>query len=401
MSDAGGCGFDFPRGPVPVTEPYVMNAVEVQMSIVRGMDPTISPLARTRGSTASAVRTALERAVLPALENGPCLVAFSGGLDSSTVLAAAAAAARAHGLPLPIPATNRFPEDPTADESRWQDMVVCQLGLDDWVKLDLADELDLVGPYASSGLLRHGVVWPPNAHFLAPLAAQAAGGTLLTGIGGDELFTPSATRGAWVLARQISPRRTDVLEVARVLAPARVKRRWIRARFDAPEWLTPRGRRMWTEALSIDISKEPLWWGRSVVDDWWRSRSRLGVVASVAAIAGSDARVMHPFMDPEFAAGLADAKWKTGFRRRSDAIEFVCGDALPRKLRERPDKTAFFTQFVNRHSRSFIDTWDGAGVDPELVDSDALRRVWHQPEVDARSYATLQAAWLATQSTRG
>src|SRR5215212_1324990 len=51
---------------------------------------------------------ALEEAVLPALTQPPCLVSFSGGRDSSSVLAAATRAARREGLPAPVPVTLRI-----------------------------------------------------------------------------------------------------------------------------------------------------------------------------------------------------------------------------------------------------------------------------------------------------
>jgi asparagine synthase (glutamine-hydrolysing) len=105
-------------------------------------------------------------------------------------------------------------------------------------------------------------------------------------------------------------------------------------------------------------------------------------------------------MDPGFAGAIAGARWRTGFRSRAAALELLCGGGVPRALRERTDKTAFFGPFVHRHSRAFIDGWDGGGVDPELVDPEALRRAWLQDEVDARSYPALQAAWLADQSNR-
>jgi asparagine synthase (glutamine-hydrolysing) len=78
-------------------------------------------------------------------------------------------------------------------------------------------------------------------------------------------------------------------------------------------------------------------------------------------------------------------------------MEFLCGDHMPRALRERTDKTAFFQPFIHRHSRAFIDRWNGTGVDTELVDPEALRRTWRADEVDARSYVALQAAWLGEQ----
>jgi hypothetical protein len=384
----------FPTYSVPDAGPYVMRGPEIATSLVRGADPAVPALPRIDADMQT-VRDALERAMLSGLQRPPCLVAFSGGLDSSTVLAVATTAARKHGLPLPIPVTNRFPEVPDADESSWQEMVVSHLGLEEWVRLEIRDELDLVGPVAAPHLLAHGVLFPANAHFLTPLSAPAAGGTLLTGIGGDELFTPSSPRGVWVLARKTGPRRTDVIEIARVLSPPVLKRRRLRRRFNPPTWLTRAGRRLWVESLASDISREPLWWGRSVVDDWWRSRARVGVTRSVQATAADSVVLEHPFMDPAFAGALAGARWQTGFRRRSEAIEFVAGDSVPVALRERPDKTAFFGPFFNRHSRAFAEAWDGTGVDPDLVDVEALRHCWQQAEVDARSYLSLQSAWLA------
>jgi asparagine synthase (glutamine-hydrolysing) len=96
----------------------------------------------------------LDAAILPALRHGPCLVSFSGGRDSSAVLAAAVAVARREGLPEPVPVTLRAPHAPRADESAWQERVVGHLGLGDWVRLDAGDELDAVGPHARRALTR-------------------------------------------------------------------------------------------------------------------------------------------------------------------------------------------------------------------------------------------------------
>jgi hypothetical protein len=74
---------------------------------------------------------------------------------------------------------------------------------------------------------------------------------------------------------------------------------------------------------------------------------------------------------------------------------------LPVAVRERSDKAAFFAPFINRHSRNFITAWDGTGVDEGLVEVAALRACWSADRVDARSYALLQAAWLATAGSVG
>ena len=66
--------------------------------------------------------------------------------------------------------------------------MVAHLGLADWQRIEITEELDLVGPVAAAMLRRHGLLWPPNVHFLFPLLKAARGGALLTGVGGDQLF---------------------------------------------------------------------------------------------------------------------------------------------------------------------------------------------------------------------
>ena len=135
----------------------------------------------------------LEQAILPALQRSPCLVSFSGGRDSSAVLAAAAAIARREGLPAPVPATLRAPGAAESDEAAWQEKVIAHVGIEDWVRLEVHDELDVIGPHAARVLRAHGLLWPCNVHFHLPLFELARGGSLLTGIGGDELFSAAAT----------------------------------------------------------------------------------------------------------------------------------------------------------------------------------------------------------------
>ena len=61
------------------------------------------------GRPAGTALAALEAAIMPALLRSPCLVSFSGGRDSSAVLAVAARLARGAGLADPIPITIRVP----------------------------------------------------------------------------------------------------------------------------------------------------------------------------------------------------------------------------------------------------------------------------------------------------
>ena len=153
----------FPDGPVSehAGTPYVMRGIELATSLVAGADPTRAPLPRRHAAT-SELPAVLENVLLRSLQRPPCVVAFSGGRDSGGLLAAAAGAARRHGLPLPIPATYRFPGVRDADENAWQDMVVRHIDLEDWVRIDITDELDLVGP--------GGCATPASPR--APVAAQ-------------------------------------------------------------------------------------------------------------------------------------------------------------------------------------------------------------------------------------
>jgi asparagine synthase (glutamine-hydrolysing) len=142
--------------------PARLTELEVASGLVLGPDPA-TPALRLPEEPLHPVR-ALELALLPALLRPPCLVSFSGGRDSSVVLAVSARLARREGLDLPVPVTFRYPTAPETNESEWQEMIVRRLALPEWRCRDVGDELDLLGPVAQRVLLRHGVLYPPNVH---------------------------------------------------------------------------------------------------------------------------------------------------------------------------------------------------------------------------------------------
>lgn len=369
--------------------------MEACIGAVWGMDSLAPPLLASREHTP---RSAVEQAVRGRLARPPCAVAFSGGRDSSTVLAVAAAVARSHGLAPPIPVTNRFPLARTTDEGRWQEQVVRHLGLDDWVRLEWTDELDMLGPYGTRVLRRHGPLMPFNAHFLEPLLEYVRGGSLLTGIGGDELMAPSVRP---VLSRLLfagrRPRRRQVSELATEMAPRRL-RTWVMAR-EVPivgfRWLRPAARRHIARDYARDLARWPLRWDRSV-RMLWRCRHLQCIRSTLHALGQAhDVRVGSPFLEPEVLSAYALSAGRAGPPERGTALVELVGDLLPEEVLRRKQKAAFDAPFFNVHARRFARSWSGRGMDAQLVDAEQLAAEWRSAEPSPNSYTLLQQAWLA------
>ena len=340
---------------------------------------------------------ALERACMPALQRAPCLVSFSGGVDSSLVLAAATRAARREGLPLPIPATNRFPFAEGTDEAEWQELVISSLGLTDWVRLELADELDAIGPVAARGLRRHGLLWPFNTHFHAPLLGAAEGGSLLTGIGGDELFgVPRFARAYDVTRARVRPRARDLLRVALWASPPPLRRALIARRMPAElPWLRPAAHAHFARLWAADLAAEPARLAPRVRQLQAGRPFRVGLASLDLLARDAGASIAHPLADPAFGLAVAAAAPGRGFEWRGAAIRELFGGLLPIELLSRTTKACFDSAFWGPHSRAFALGWDGCGVDRTVVDVEQLRAVWAGPVPDPHTYLLLQAAWLA------
>lgn len=376
-----------------------LTGLEQLWAVPVGTDEATPPLPADSPSLWPSPRRALEQAVLPALRRTPCLVSFSGGVDSSVVLAVAAHVARREGLPLPIPATHRFRDVPEADESRWQEQVIAHLGLDDWLRLEWTDELDVVGPVATALLERHGVLVPFNGHFQQPFVERAAGGALLTGVGGDELFAPvRRATAAHVLLRHRHPRRGDLPALAYGVAPrplraAVLARRRPVARYG---WIRPEARRRLARAYAAWEVNEPLRWDRALRAWWWRSRALQCNLASKRVLGeAGDVLLVSPLAAPETIAACAAAGGPVGLGPRARALGAIAGDLLPAAVLGRTSKASFDGAFWTGRARAFVAAWDGSGVDPQLVDVPALRAEWTSAQPDPHTFALLQQAWLA------
>jgi hypothetical protein len=390
---------------VSATAGTSMTPVELVSGTVRGIDPTATPLLTTPPGLTT--RAALEEVVRRALRRPPCVVSFSGGRDSSAILAVAAHVARREGLPLPIPVTLRFPGSPDAQEDSWQELVLRHLGIEDWVRLPFDDELDALGPYAQAVLNRHGLLWPANAHAHLPIAGQAPGGTVITGVGGDELLThdPLWLRVNQVVAGQARIQRRDVLRLAAFFGPKPVRRAGMRYRLrhvPPRPWLRSEAQRAVTADEVNCLLAEPLRWDAAIDQAWWRSRCRrVGAFSLEQVTSVHHTAVCNPFADALVLGAIVREGGRTGFPSRTAVMQHLVGDLLPERLISRRSKAVFTGAFWNRHSAAFAAEWDGSGVDPDLVDVAKLRQIWLGVEgsPDFRTFSLLQSAWLATSST--
>jgi asparagine synthase (glutamine-hydrolysing) len=373
--------------------PFDLSPLELSSGLVFGNVPRRS---RPSNGVDDDPTFALEEAIRPALERGPCFVSFSGGRDSSIVLAGAAALARREGLQPPIPVTNVFPDVPSSAEGQWQQLVVSHLGLEDWIRLELFDELDCVGSLARSIFERHGLLWPFNAHFHAPLLEIAGGATLLTGIGGDELLGTSHWARAAALLSGGRPRRArDVLRACVAVAPFALRRLVLRRRYPMDTrlpWLTDGANAELRRLAADDLAREPLRWSDRW--RWWHDRRETGFgVRSLELIAEDrGARIEHPLTDRRFASSVARFAERRRLHDRTSVLRAAFSGLLPATLLERPSKAAFDSVFFGAESRAraVVAVDELEELDP--VNRAALRATWSGSTPDPHSFLLLQAA---------
>lgn len=345
---------------------------------------------------------ALESAVLPAVAQSPCFVAFSGGRDSSAILAVATDLARRHGLPDPVPVTEFYPGAPESDESEWQELVMSHLKLRDCVRIEFPEGNDLLGPEAQTSLVERGMIWPPALH-IKPAVLKEIGqtGSLLTGEGGDEVL--GRRRGAQVSRvwrrglRRLRPR--DLWAAGTAMAPERLRRWRERVRRDEEDlqpWLLPETRARHHRLIAADLASEPLSTAGSL--EWLLTRRVAAMAAhNYATMAAEFGLTMHePLLEPGFVRALANTAGRWGFVSRTEAMRALFGDLLPDAILARRTKAYFNRAFMGEATRSFAQSWDGSGVDPELIDLEILRSEWLSDFPSAISTPLLQAAWLGS-----
>jgi hypothetical protein len=345
-------------------------------------------------------RQAFEQALMPALRSGACHVLFSGGRDSSFVLAVATAVARREGLAVPVPVTAHYPDQPESDESSWQELVLGHLGISERIVVTVHDERSFLSPTCQESLARRGLLWPAAVQSQPVLLRDLpAGAHVLTGEGGDGVLAPArGTPLHLLMASRRRPSRALLHAVADSLEPAplhssRLLRDDVFRRSTA--WLA--------EPARVELARDaaavrgPLRWDRSKRHLLTLRTTHLAMHNTAAGAAELGLTMSHPIADPGFVAALAADGGARGFRGRTDTFRRLAGDLLPDAILARTTKARFNSSRWGDRERDFAVGWDGSGVDPQDVDPEVLRREWLSESPAPTSKFLLHAAWCARQ----
>jgi asparagine synthetase B (glutamine-hydrolysing) len=321
-------------------------------------------------------------------------VAFSGGRDSSAVLALATRAARRHGLPDPVPVTERFPglQDPEDD---WQELTVRHLGLKEWIRKDGDVNSDLLGPASREFLRRYGVVWPATISANLGLAAVARGGVLLTGEGGDGVWATYRVRAARRLLKR-RPSRAAISEGALAIAPRPLRSRLARKDINC-SWLRPEARRLAETAIADEDGREPFHTYKAMLHDASTRAPILGRHNFKVIAADLGTRLEFPLVDNRFLGALAPVIGRKGFWNVAGILGALFTGILPEQTIKRETKSLFHNAYFGPASRAFAAEWDGTGVDHDLVDVDRLKSLWRQERPHSMTFMLFQSAWLPKQ----
>src|SRR5437762_538102 len=101
------------------------------------------------------------------------------------------------------------------------------------------------------------------------------------------------------------------------------------------------------------------------------SRASMGMGCS--AIGGGRA------LSRAFLTALAAGGGGAGYGDRTAAMRALFADAVPLELLTRPRKAEFGRALWRSEARAFAASWDGTGVDDELVDPEQVRVAWSAP----------------------
>lgn len=374
-----------------------LDPLELYSGIIAGRRRSALPAEVDEPDANESPRDVLERLLLEPLTNAPCHVAFSGGRDSSAMLATATHVARRHALPDPIPLTVRMEEHPRTWETEWQELTIKHLGISEWKIVPVVHELDALGEEAQGALRRHGLFWPSQAHSMLIFARNAGPGSLLTGGGGDEVFAGwSQRKVAFRSLLKLRPRRRALKWIAMSSLPQRAQTELLlaRQRIETP-WVRPEVERRLQKEYRERSRRRTKNWGEvleSFIDSRYMEFLR-PVLDTFAMDYG--VRLLEPFYDPRFIRAISRAAPPEGYANRTAGLRANFSDVLPREVIDRTTKAVFTEAAWGPEARAFAAAWDGRGLDERYVAVKALREEWAKPRPNPRSIPSLHQAWLA------
>ena len=162
-------------------------------------------------------------------------------------------------------------------------------------------------------------------------------------------------------------------------------------------WLLPEADAAANLQLADWRAGTPLRWNREI-DWWWRSRFRTVLSASLDALArAAGTQLVQPFLDPTSIGAILARFGVRGPADRATAMRALFGDVLPDAVLT--GKAHLSEAFASDHTRAFVASWAGEGVDRSLVDVERLALTWRAEIPDPRSLQLLQSAWLHGQAT--
>jgi len=146
--------------------------------------------------------------------------------------------------------------------------------------------------------------------------------------------------------------------------------------------------------VAADLTSEPLLWDKSLLWLTGRRASAMGARNYRLLAAEYGLTAVAPLLDPAFLGAVGHHAPPLGYGTRTVAMQALFGDILPRAVIERESKALFNRAFMGESTRAFASSWDGSGVDTNMVDVGRLRQEWLSEQPSAVSSPLLQAAWL-------
>ena len=285
-----------------------------------------------------------------------------------------------------------------------QERVVAFLGVDDWERVEVFDEVELLGALARRALRDAGVLFPVTSYVLLPLLDLARGGWLLVGGGWTDLFAFWRwTRLGDTFGGRRSPGRRELRQLALASLPPPARRAWLRSRSrpGVPPWLRVDAARAAEELNRVRGADVPVWFA-TALERQRTHRCYTGVRASLDALAASaGARALMPFRTDEYLSALAAVGGRWGFGDRSETFKRLAGHLIDEDLLRRPDAVNERQVLFGEQTREFAARWSGEGLDPAVVDPGVLRTAWLRDSIPWSSSTLLQLAFVHDETIVG